>query len=279
MKYVIYAPPYARNSGGKTALWKLAKALKEKGQEAYIYIHRTETNKDLPAVSYYDLEIIDTLPDDAVVVYAEVVYGNPLKAKKVVRWLLNHPGLLGGDTEYDEKEMMFTHSLAFGDYDMLFIPPFELDIFNTEGVGERKGSCVYYGKGKKWNAELIEEAEESGFFNESVMITKEWPATREGLAEIFKTSEMLYCFDEISGISTEAGLCGCPTIIFSRAFTDKRYLRSHFIVAEGIGIGNDEIEYAKETVHLVKEKYLDDIKDCDNQLDNFIEKTQNEKNW
>lgn len=274
MRYVIYAPPFARNSGGITVLWLLAQALKKKGQSAFVYIHRTETNMDLPAVSHYGVEIIDKIDDDMIAVYPEVVWGNPLKAKKVVRWLLNHPGLLGGDTKYDENEMIFTHRLSFGDYDELFMPPFELDIFNTDGVGERKGSLIYFGKGRKWNAELIDEAEASGLFDDSTLIHKQWPTTRQELANLFKTSEILYCFDEITAIITEATLCGCPVVIYSRAFTDKKILRSHWIFQEGVGIGNDEKEYAKETVHMAKEKYLEFIKRCDGQLDNFIEKTQ-----
>ncbi len=44
---------------------------------------------------------------DSIVLYPEVVSGNPLKAAKVVRWTLNSPGLLGGDAHYADDEMVF----------------------------------------------------------------------------------------------------------------------------------------------------------------------------
>src|SRR5262249_36529611 len=49
----------------------------------------------------------DDPPEDAVVIYPEVISGNPLRATRVVRWALNYPGKLAGDTYYDQNEMAF----------------------------------------------------------------------------------------------------------------------------------------------------------------------------
>ncbi|MFG1399687.1 hypothetical protein [Roseixanthobacter pseudopolyaromaticivorans] len=46
---------------------------------------------------------------DSIVVYPEVVHGNPHEAQRVVRWALNVPGLLGGDPHFADEEMVFLY--------------------------------------------------------------------------------------------------------------------------------------------------------------------------
>lgn len=51
--------------------------------------------------------------DDTVVIYPEVVTGNPLFAHKVARWVLFFPGVNGGEKVYDSAEFVFTYSPDF----------------------------------------------------------------------------------------------------------------------------------------------------------------------
>ena len=51
--------------------------------------------------------------NDDIVVYPEVVCGNPLGAKRVVRWLLNEPGVIGGDGVFEEQDLILAYSKNF----------------------------------------------------------------------------------------------------------------------------------------------------------------------
>jgi hypothetical protein len=43
---------------------------------------------------------------DAIAIYPEVVPATPFGARRVVRWALNNPGLLGGETRFADDEMV-----------------------------------------------------------------------------------------------------------------------------------------------------------------------------
>ena len=47
--------------------------------------------------------------DKTVVIYPEATNGNPLKAKHVVRWILNTPGVCGGDGVYETTDHIFLY--------------------------------------------------------------------------------------------------------------------------------------------------------------------------
>ena len=44
-----------------------------------------------------------------VVIYPESTKGNPLKAKHVVRWILNTPGVCGGDGIFEKTDHIFLY--------------------------------------------------------------------------------------------------------------------------------------------------------------------------
>src|SRR3990170_3968015 len=92
--YIIMAPPYRNSSGGVRALYELRNHLESSGYEAKIF-----QGGDAPS--------------NAIVIYPETVSGNPMKARTVVRYVFNYPGLLGGDSSYDSAELIFTFSPAY----------------------------------------------------------------------------------------------------------------------------------------------------------------------
>jgi hypothetical protein len=77
--FVIYAPPYDENSGGIVVLYQLHDLLIKLGFNSKICIWEEEKYL-LPFISH-----------NAVIVYPEIIDGNPLKAKSIVRWLLYKP--------------------------------------------------------------------------------------------------------------------------------------------------------------------------------------------
>ena len=81
MKFVVSAPPYTDKSAGVVMLYLLRDELKGLGYDAEIVLFDT----------------IKPISDDTIVIYPEVIEGNPLKAKNVVRYFLNREGLASGN--------------------------------------------------------------------------------------------------------------------------------------------------------------------------------------
>ena len=187
MRYIIVAPAYTRRSAGIVVLHELQKWLIRSGKDAMVM----HFNDPFP------------IEDDDIVVYPEIICGNPLKAKRVVRYILNEPGKLGGDKNYDITEILVAYNPDFskfsGDH-YLEIPIIE-DFFTNRG-NERVIDCFWVGKGTNNNHPAT-----SG----SIEITYQWPATRRELAELLNRTRTFYCYDEKTHLLTEAMLCGCKT--------------------------------------------------------------------
>ena len=91
--YVIYSPPLRENSGGILVLHTLGKKIQEKGYKVFMFSDST----------YDDLNTINAnefgkIKNNCIVIYPEIVIGNPLNAPNVIRWVLNRVGNIGGDT-------------------------------------------------------------------------------------------------------------------------------------------------------------------------------------
>lgn len=195
--YVIVSPPYQNGYGGIRALHRLIHLLNEKGFDAYSV---SSTNP------LWNEKIINPadLTNDFIVVYPEIIKGNPNKLNKVVRWVLYYPGIIGGDKEYDPRELVFTW-----DKDYLDIPN-ELKVFTIEPELFNKGTnneldCFWVHKGSSKTRSPITD----GMFE----ITINSPSTREELANLLKRTKTFYTYDDKTQLIYEAMLCGCRVVL------------------------------------------------------------------
>lgn len=252
--YRIWAPPYRHRSGGVRALHRLAALLKEKGFEATI--KEKPKNKDYVAV------------------YPETVGEiNPWGARHMVRYLLHRPGVVGGPKSYPDYVQRFCYHEMYrvsGDEPLLTIQTIELDLFNLQGAGPRNTTSAWIGR-----------AEKRGYLSGppvgETLIQHNWPSSRRGVADLLKRSKVFYTYEPFTALMTEAGLCGCPTIIM----TDMaKYPISRKEIAErawnplGAGWGMGELEKAKESLPQVLPHYLAMEERMKEQLKGFIEITQ-----
>jgi tetratricopeptide (TPR) repeat protein len=185
MRYIITAPNYTNKSAGIKVLYELQKWLIRFGKDAMVL------NFDAPF----------QIADDDIVVYPEIVSGNPLKAKRVVRYLLNHPGKLGGDKEYDKDEILVAYDWELGQYSngvVLRTPCIE-DFFTNRSC-ERTINCFFVGKGINTNHPITKECIEISYY---------WPSKRRELAELLNRSMTFYTYDDRTALTFEAALCGC----------------------------------------------------------------------
>jgi len=283
--YYIVAPPYTRFSAGVRVLHLLCHTINRRGKVARIV--------SLPGISGFDTytspDLMTPLLDDRtrkdhfdrgltpIMVYPEVIAGNPFKSNCVVRFLGNFPGLLGGDIEFNGDELCFSYSQALAAHtrspeNVLFMPVSDVKVFRPPAEDIlRQGTCFYADKYK-----TVHKGELFDITNNSFEITRGLPTspTPQEIAYIFQHSELFYVYEN-TALATEAILCGCPVVFLPNPHLTA-VIASEEVGQDGYAWGTDAIaiERAKATVKQGAENYLRRFSIYWKDLDRFIEVTQ-----
>ena len=97
MNIIVYGPGnFNPGSGGILACHKLIHNVELLGHKGFMVADHLNPKYRGTSISLGDATRLAKQPD-TIVVYPEIVNGNPLGAPKVVRWILNSPGALAGD--------------------------------------------------------------------------------------------------------------------------------------------------------------------------------------
>ncbi len=283
--YYVVSPPYVRTSAGIKTLHLLCHALNRLGERAYLITHPYDlpeyaVNSDLltPVLTQKAIEADFGRGLCPITIYPETIRGNLFAAPFVVRYVLNYPGLLGGDASFDDSEFCIVYSqsihAAIGNArGTLFVPASDPSIFQPWPEVERRGSCFYAGKYRYFHGgELFD------ITRDSVEIHRVGPQTQtpEQIAELFRRSEVFYCYEN-SALAIEAVLCGCPVVFLPNRYFD-RVIAAEEHGWDGMAWGTDraELDRAKASVSLARERYLRLYDRFDTQLWQFVEATQTE---
>ncbi|MFD2816981.1 hypothetical protein ACFSYD_25180 [Paracoccus aerius] len=189
------------------------------------------------------------LSADSIVIYPELVRGNPLKARNVVRWLLYKPNLLH-PFSFGPEEMFFR---AGGMSDVLDITGGAPDLYlwkinpayQNENRPDRKGVCYMVRKGK--NKPRIPETEAPNAIQIDSLSHAE-------INEIFNRCDTFYSYDEATMYSQFAAICGCTSIVIPGMFSSREeWAGQHPNGRFGIAYGTHptELEHARTTRHLL----------------------------
>lgn len=270
VRYLIYCRGgYQRTSAGSAVLNKLCHYLNEAGYEAYM--SSTALNPEWNTKSA-PRELQEQIARSGSVVYPEVQRGNVLNAAQVIRYVLNVPGLLGGDRTYNPNEKVFVYIQWLGRFVpdpkwTLCLPVVDTRYFNRLHLpAERNLRCFYVGKGRdKHRIAALEKG--------AIEITRQWPEDHATLAEIFKAAQVFITYDDFTNLIGEARLCGCPVIIIEGR-------KEICTGADSLGLAwnVDEYDRAKNEVELFTEHYQENIvKQWPAQFQQFIEVTQSER--
>lgn len=212
-----------------------------------------------------------------IVVYPEILPGNPLNAPFVVRYILNFAGLLGGPENFAPDEYLLSYAKGLnpsqGEQERtLFFPASDTSIFHPPANGTgRSGTCYYAGKYKYLHkGKLFPET------TDSLEITRGLPnsQTPKEIAEIFRRSESFYCYEN-SALSLEAALCGCPVILLPNEHF-KSIIANQELGNDGIawGISPVEVARARATVSRVWTNYQQLQKKLEADLKMLVQETQ-----
>lgn len=275
--YFIYSPSYTHTSSGVMTLHLLCHALNESGQKAYLYpdqkIYAVNPHLNTPTVhdfpqfqNFYQHSNINP-----IVVYPDIVRGNPLNAKHVVRYLLAPRGDHGGDCDFPDTDQVWGALPSIAD-NVLRLPVCDTDIFyplikkNSDWeiiskdeviLPKRSGSCFYSHKYEIFGNTLLEMPVDC----ESVS------GTPQQVADILRRKEICYLY-EVSSIITEAALCGCPVELMRTPYFNK--------IDPQCMMGN--VKWSDGEIVKLCDDFLPEYKmivdDFPSQLQNFINKTQ-----
>lgn len=270
--YYIVAPPYETKSAGVKALHILCHALNLSGYRAYIVpMGKAGISDNYNYITPIALENYD--PEKIIAVYPEVLHGNPLNAKHVVRYLLYYIGGYSGPKQYAETDQLWAFATSIAKHanisldKVLTIPLVDSSIFKPSG-SIRSGSCFYANKYRfVYNGKLLDVTKDS------TEITQEM--SREQIIELLQKSEFLYSYEDTTLI-LESVLCGCPVIVLPTQHL-KQCCGIDDLGRSGIAWGTDpiEIKHAKQTIDQARDDYVV-IKDKFlRQLEKFIADTQN----
>ena len=251
-RYIINVQHFQADIGGVVALHKLCHDLNSLGEEAYVTNHPTYPHFKAPVIDLRDRK------ENDVVIYPEIVIGNPLNYKHVVRWILNTPGeCCNANSFYDnlkESDLIFKYSDYFTIRDeskskgLLTTTFIDTNYFYDKPGVERKGSAFLVKK--KGMQKRIHP-------DDSIYIPNHMQSNWALMGDLFRQIEYFYCYDNATYWPFLAALCGCISIVqpntdmsfeeWSRKFDHMQY---------GVAYGLNHIEHAKNTLNLVQETIL-----------------------
>ena len=261
--YYIYTPSYTAKSSGVRTLHLLCHALNESGYKAQLLMRmqgyggeKYFVNPNLNTPVAYTGEF-----ENPIVIYPDIVTGNPMRAKSVVRYLLAPRGAYGGDKEFPETDQIWGALPSIAE-NVLRLPVCDTNVFYPPSPSEsilgngilRMGECFYSHKYEMHG----NKHEDPGTRLEG---------TQEQIADILRRSSVCRLY-EVSSIITEAGLCGCPVELMRTPYfntIDPECMMGDVRWSDG--------EIVKKCDNYLPE-YEKIVADFPRQLRNFIEKTQ-----
>lgn len=267
--YVIVAPDFAHVCAGIKVLHRLCHLLNEKGCTAYI----TGRRAGLEFPGYNNVRLLDTLSSEeikeiqhnGIVVYPDIITGNPLKITTVVKWWV---GLTQPSPDfYITFSYAANHNIAAKADHNLFIMHIE-DYFRFPEQENRYQTCFRVHKGAhlpripETNPPCVEIASSH---------------SRPALARLLQTSSIFYSYDDLSTLSIEARLCGCPVKIIGYTCIDEEHLVNNPLTIYGVAIPGEPVDIAKlkDEIPLFVEAYNNMQRRSVDELDAFIDITQN----
>ncbi|HAH3687363.1 TPA: WavQ [Escherichia coli] len=277
MDFIIVAPPFNINKGGALVLHKLCHLLNVMGHKASLFPYVSESNYSLlnkyqflkgvinhrlgrfvtnPDFITPVITQINKVTDSSVVIYPEIVNGNPLRAKNVVRWFLHNPGFHTGNVKYGTREFYisyktfgrnFSNQYSYMARTELTITHYLNDVYNTDSTISnelRTGSayCMRKGKGRTIEHDLTNSYLIDGLSHHEI-------------ASIFKEVKYFFSYDLYTAYFWFAIMCGCIPVVIPNENVTKEEWYPNEEDRFGIAYGIDDIEYARKTRHLALQNF------------------------
>jgi hypothetical protein len=252
--YSVYSPPFDVTSGGIRVMYGLYGWLLAKGQ-----------------ITFLNAKLDD--PSTCVGIYPEIVHGNPMGATKVVRYILQTPGLMsmygvpGPSTmelKQNPSDLVYVFSRVYDtfgvdDDHILFLPVLNLHTFKDENPHKRTQTCYLVGKGINQHKHP----------SQSIELTRKFATNQKKLAKLLNKCSVLYCYDRLSAMMDIARLCGCRVKYYGDL--EPKQLDLYETGMNGLGYGDENVKLASGSFRKHYEGMIDTFQ---RKLDLFISETQ-----
>ena len=237
--YAIWIGGWFHMSGGIRALHVLRDELRKRGCSAHMTYE-------------------SPIQSGEIVVYPEIVVGNPERAERYVHWLLNY-------ADVPEGGRAFAWESGMGDWPLLTVDILEQGLW-TPFEGPRGGVGYWVGKGAADMSQVPDGA---------VEVTRSNFLTRVELANFLRTLDYFISFDPFSAINIEAAVSGTPVLILGehpRWSRDK--FEEHDWIRHGVAWSWAELGKAREEAHLAFHDYQHKRRQFTQRIDSFVTLTQ-----
>lgn len=207
---------------------------------------------------------------NTIVLYPEVISGNFLKAKNVVRWFLYYNRFANKPEAYGKDDFFICFRELFNDWNLnpqgleVTLSYFDNKIYRQYNFGQRKGNCYILRKGKS---------------RSDLPLTFDGPVIDFGMDEedivrILNTCKYCYSYDMQTFYTTIAAVCGCiPINVLEPGKTIEDYMGNDEIAQRaGIAFGDspEEIQFAESTRSQLLQR-LDYSKSNEENINKFIQ--------
>ena len=281
--FYIYTPRWRDNAAGIKALHLLCDAINRKGGSAWLVfsnpsLRHAGVNPEIktPVLSRKIYKQHKKSGLIASVIYTETIYGNPLRSNRIIRWLLNYPGTLGGPTEYSSQEWVIAYSGKISETYKLGTDVLYLPVINPndlpQGLPKSPGlNLVYAGKYRAYvgQPEIPADLKYVEIFRDG---KKRQP--RSEVLELLGKAECLYLWEN-SSIAVEAMLMNTPCMFVINPFLGDLIAEYELGTAgSGFGFSSESLENAKKTLPEFHGLYSNARENFWNQLENFLSKNE-----
>jgi hypothetical protein len=253
--------------GGLNVQYELCRVLKEMGVNVKIYAPIKVENSIFN--DYYEDNEFDL--NETVVIYGETIDGNPLNAPYVVRWILAPMGIyftIDKCNTWGKNDLVYyfnSESKIKNNPDKLgnifkMLPIMYISKYiQNNNIEIRNGICYTIRKGIHMHKELVMKHPPNSFeiLNSCGLIE---------CIDIFNKYKYFLSYDPLTFYNIIAAMCGCISIVVKvdglskedwlNTLAPVEYLKETGEPLYGLAYGEEEIEFAKSTLHLVEEQWI-----------------------
>lgn len=265
-------PNYIDYIGGIMVCHNLAHTLSSIGENSYIYANETKPISNAQIIPWdteleYDKEnTVLIIPSGAGEhTFEKYIPENLKQIPNKIRWLVNDQL-----KPYPVEDKIYQNSTFFKilevDSNINPLKAYDVDfnVFYNKNL-KRSGGCFY----TKDQSIQTQHHKDSDLCLDNIYSL---PAQERNnyLSKIFNEKEYFVCYSHRSSTAKLAALCGCITIVIPYDDTPYEYWYENIPSMRcGISYGPDNIQHARDTIHLAKQNIQNYITQCQDSIKNM----------